>query len=120
MRESLLPNAFAELEPFVGWALGSETQRNNKRLASTLVEITAFVEAILPRIEEVAQYIDQHAQNAVPAGSAQRLLDMLLSLAEVAPVIESYGQAEVVDGYDSRKFVADNDHRLRPKLAIGG
>lgn len=120
MRESLLPPAFAELEPFVDWALSSETQRNNKRLASNFVEITAFVEAILPLVDEVAKYIDQHAEDSVPAGSSQRLLDMLLSLAEVAPVIESYGQVEVVDGYDSRKFVADNDHRLRPKLAVGG
>jgi hypothetical protein len=36
---------------------------------------------------------------------AQRLLHLAFSLAEVGPAVELFGQPEVPDGYDSRRFI---------------
>jgi hypothetical protein len=114
---SMLPPGFETLEPFAGWCLPTETERNAKRLASSFAEITSFAEAFLPHIERVTAHLD--AQGAVDGLSAPdlRLYHMLLSLAEVAPAIESYEpQAAVIDGYESARFAPDETHRLRPKL----
>ena len=43
---SLLPDAFADLEPFAAWCLATERERYAKRLASTMPEMQAFYDAI--------------------------------------------------------------------------
>ena len=39
-------------------------------------------------------------------GEAQALLNLSLSLAEIAPAVELFGQVEVPDAYDSRRITA--------------
>ena len=104
MSERVLPELFRDLEPFAGWALASETERNRKRLASTMAEIRAFYDAILPRMEAVIGYLNQFPLEAMPA-DAQRLLHLTFSLAEVSTAVELFKQPGVVDGYDARRFV---------------
>ncbi len=113
MTQSLLPPGFAELEPFTQWALPTETQRNALRVASSQEALQAFVDAILPRAEDIAKRVD--ATETPWPEPVERLFLMLLSLAEVAPAIEYYGQPTVVDGYASARFQADETHVLRPR-----
>jgi hypothetical protein len=40
------------------------------------------------------------------APKGQTLLQLTLSLAEIAPAVELFGQVEVPDGYDSRRVIA--------------
>lgn len=110
-----LPPELAALEPFAGWALPTETERNRKRIASTQAEIDAFAEAMLPRVDALCAYLAAYPLDALPEGP-KRLLDMLLSLAEVAPSYEGYRAPTVPDGYDSRAFVAQEDFPLRPRV----
>jgi hypothetical protein len=49
-------------------------------------------------------HLNRFAMDDLPPGE-RRLLDLTLSLAEVAPAIEFYKQPAVIDGYDSRRFV---------------
>lgn len=112
MSTAQLPVEFAQLEPFVQWALPTETERNALRVASSQAELETFAAAMMPCAEAIAQLVDASA-NPLPE-PVEKLFLMLLSLAEVAPAIEYYGQPTVVDGYDSARFLADEQHILRP------
>ena len=50
---------FADLEPFPQWCLPSEPERYAKRLASSMVEMKAFYDAITPRAEEALTLLRQ-------------------------------------------------------------
>jgi len=102
--ESLLPARFCDLEPWVAWSLATEQERSRKRLASTMQDIKAFYDAMLARMEEVLPYLDQFPVEALPE-DATRLFYLTLSLAEVAPAVEQFGQPSVVDGYDAKRFM---------------
>jgi hypothetical protein len=104
MAERVLPETFRDLEPFAEWALATEKERNRKRLASTMAEIQAFYDAILPRMEAVIAYLNQFPLEAMPA-DAQQLLSLTFSLAEVSTAVELFKQPSVVDGYDASRFV---------------
>ena len=53
---TILPPEFADLEPFGGWSLETESERYTKRLASTMDELQAFYDAAFPRLEDAAKY----------------------------------------------------------------
>jgi len=113
MTQNQLPAGFSDLEPFAAWALPTETQRNQRRLASTQEELTAFAGAMLPRTEDITKLVDGH-QEPWPE-PVEKLFLMLLSLAEVAPAVQRYDQPAVIDGYESSRFQADEAHMLRPR-----
>ena len=115
MASRALPPEFAALEPFAHWALATETARNRHRHESSVADIEAFVDAMLPRIDEIVARLNEFPLEAIPA-DLQGLDWMLLSVAEVAPVVEFYHRPDVPDGYDSRRFAADEEHRLRPRM----
>lgn len=99
MPEALLPEAFRDLERWMAWSLATEPERSDKRQASTMTEIKAFYDAMLARMEEVLPYLEQCSLDEMPA-DARRLFYLTLSLAEVAPAVELFGQPSVIDGYD--------------------
>lgn len=105
MAKRQLPAAFAELKPFVGWALATERERTAKRHTSDLAAIRAFYDAMLPRLGEILQYLDDFPPEDVP-DDVQRLFLLTLSLAEIAPAIENFGQPSVLDGYDYSRFIS--------------
>ena len=59
----------------------------------------AFYDALLARMDDIFAYLAQFPPDELPP-EAQRLFLLALSLAEVAPAIEQFGQPQVVDGYD--------------------
>lgn len=99
-----LPAPFADLEPLAGWALATEGQRARKRRDSTMQEIRAVYEAVLPRMEAIIDYLNPLPLDNLP-DDAQRLLYLTLSLAEVAPAVELFNQPLVTDGYDPERFI---------------
>lgn len=108
------PQPFAELEPFAGWALATETGRNHKRIASTQAEIEAFAQAMIPRLDAIAAHLAGYRLDDLP-DPERRLFHLLLSVAEVAPCVEGYRAPTVPDGYDSRRFSAQEEFPLRPR-----
>lgn len=112
MPESLLPTPFQALEPWLAWSLATEQERSAKRQASTMEDLKAFYDAMLARMEEVLIYLDQFSVDALPE-DATRLFYLALSLAEVAPAVEQFGQPGVVDGYDVKRFVVQHGEAVR-------
>jgi len=115
---TMLPEEFARLEPWSDWCLATETQRNLRRVSLGFDEINAFADAMLPDVERICQWIDAHkAEDGSYDPQTLNLFYMLLSLAEVAPAIESYDpEVEVVNGYDTKLFVPNETHKLRPAI----
>jgi hypothetical protein len=110
----VLPVAFADLQPHAGWALPTETERNTRRLASTQAELEAFATAMVPRLDDIAGYLSTFPLNAMPE-EARALFHLMLSVAEVAPAVESYRRSAVPFGFDSRRFKAQEESPLRPR-----
>ncbi len=107
MPEARLPEQFRDLEPWVAWSLETEGERSDRRQASAMEDISAFYEAMLARMDEVLSYLEQFKLDELP-DDARRLFYLTLSLAEVAPAVEQFGQPSVVDGYDIKRFVSSN------------
>jgi hypothetical protein len=96
---SSLPEGFEALAPFVAdWALGDAAGRMAKRQASTIEEIRCFYDAMLPLGEKALEHLRQFQLGALPLES-ERLLKLMLALAEVAPAVEWYEDPRVYDGF---------------------
>jgi hypothetical protein len=71
MADTLLPSAFAELEPYAeAWCLPTESERWDKRMASTMIEMREFHEAFFPRLEEAIEYCDKFPLDDIPEDAA--------------------------------------------------
>jgi hypothetical protein len=108
MAEQQLPKHFAELEPFLGWSLATERERTAKRQTRSMPEIKAFYDAMLPRLGEILNYLNGFSQEQIP-DEVRRLFFLSLSLAEIAPAVENFGQPSVIDGYDYSRFIPVHD-----------
>jgi hypothetical protein len=105
MSHRVLPDQFRELELFVTeWALATEKERNEKRLSSTMADLQAFYQAMLPRLEEVLNYLSQFTLDQMPE-EARRLFYLSLSMAEVSPAIELFKQPSVPDTLAASRFI---------------
>ncbi len=100
-----LPAGFEDLERFAAvWSLASERERNRQRLSSSMSEIQELYDALLTRMDQIIEYLNQLPLDNMPE-EARRLLYLSLSLAEVAPAVEFYKQPEVVDGFPADRFL---------------
>ena len=108
MAEQQLPEGFRDLEAWLEWSLATERERSAKRQASSMQDIKAFYDAILPRMDEVLSYLEQFPLDNIPP-DAQQLFYLTLSLAEIAPAVELFGQPSVVDGYDISRFTPGHE-----------
>jgi hypothetical protein len=97
LSDTLLPTAFADLEPFAAiWCLATEPERWARRLATPLEEMQRFYDACCPRAEEAIQHCDRFPLDDLPA-DAERLLQLLHSLALVSYAIEVWKQPLPID-----------------------
>jgi hypothetical protein len=103
MAERQLPEPFQELEPYLEWSLATDRERIIKRKTSTMAEITAFYQAMLPRMDTILSYLEQYPPEQVPS-DVQRLFWLTLSLAKIAPAVELYGES-VPEGLDALRLV---------------
>lgn len=99
-----LPADFADLAPFIDWALDSERARNAKRYATIISEIRKFHDAMVARAEAAITYLDRKGLRNLD-DTDRNLLNMLLSLAEVAPAVTFYDSPEVSGGVDPKRLV---------------
>jgi hypothetical protein len=93
----LLPEEFSDLEAFaVDWCLSTEPERQAKRLASTMRDITAFYDAATPRLAEAMNWLDQYTLNALPP-EALNLMRLIFSLCTVSFAVECWHQPSIPD-----------------------
>ena len=105
MPDARLPEQFRDLEPWLAWALATEAERSDHRQASTFAEIRAFYDTMLARGDAALRYLEQFPLDTMP-DDARRLFYLTLSLAEVAPAVEQFGQPSVIDGFDIKRITA--------------
>jgi len=108
MSERCFPESFKDLEPLAAWALETETARSRKRQASTMAEIQAFYDALLPRMQAVLSYLNRFPPDGLPVQEA-RLFYLSLALAEVAPAVELFQQPSEPDTYPVEKFIPEHE-----------
>lgn len=97
MADRMLPAEFSDLEPLVeGWCLDSEPERYAKRLSSTMEEIQAFYDAMMPRAEEAIRYLEKFSLDELPE-DALRLLKLLYSLILMSFPVEIWRQPYIPD-----------------------
>ena len=108
MAAQTLPAEFADLEPFLDWALATERERTSKRLASSMEEIQAFYDHMSGRVEAAAAYLNAFPLTALPS-EAERLFQMSLSLMEVANAVEMFQNPAVINGFDVKRFAPVED-----------
>src|SRR5262245_4190934 len=93
----MLPAGFGELERFApAWCLASETERWNRRLASSMDELTAFYDAFFPRLDEAIEYCDGFPVDDLPS-DVTNLLQLIYALVMVAMAVEIFRQPKTID-----------------------
>ncbi len=95
--ERLLPDGYADLEPYVPeWARPTRQERYVTRLSKTLPELTEFYDAVAPRAEEAIGYLNDRdiRDLAEPDG---RLLCLLYSMILVSYAVNVFEQPRIPD-----------------------
>jgi hypothetical protein len=94
---AMLPAQFADLEAFApAWCMASEPERLAKRLSSTMAEMQAFYDAIVPRAEDVIAHLDMFSLDALPEKETN-LLHLAYSMIQVSFPVECWHQPNVPD-----------------------
>jgi hypothetical protein len=91
-----LPAAFSDLEAVTAWALPTERERYEKRLASSMPELQAFYNLVCPRAAAARDYLDSLHLTDMPL-EAQRLMWLLFSLITVSYAVDVFGVPRVPD-----------------------
>lgn len=87
-----LPDGFADLEPFLEkWARPHFQDRFTVRCESTMDDIRAFYDAMLPRVEAVLEALGDQPLDRLK-GPWRRLFDLLMAFAHVGMAVERHGQ----------------------------
>ena len=95
-----LPAGFESLDTFVAErVLPDAAARMAKRQSSTYEEIHRFYHAVIPIGEKALDYLQAFQLGALPP-EGERLLKLMLSLAEVGPAVEWYKDPKVYDGFE--------------------
>lgn len=99
-----LPEPFQDLSGYVAdWAIDTEAARNRKRLASSMDELVAFYNAMLPRMEPAIEYLNTRPLAAL-APPERNLLNLALMFMEVAPAVEIFKDPDVPWGFVAERF----------------
>jgi hypothetical protein len=105
--KDLLPEGFGELEQFAAvWALATERARSEKRVRSSMAELKAFYEAVLPRMDAIIAHLDRfELEKMLPPESC--LLMLALSFMEIAPAVELIGSPDEPGVFEADRFVIE-------------
>jgi len=110
----LLPEGFEKLECASEWSLRTETERIKHRQESSYAAITEFRDAVLPELPRIFEYLNAKDLRTLSVRD-ENLLFLTLALAEIAPAVEFYRQAAVIEGFDALRFLPVENFCLRPK-----
>jgi hypothetical protein len=99
----MLPQKFADLEEHVCWALPGDDERIRQRLGSTVEEITAMYEAMLPRFPEIMTYLGTVDPRTM-GDDDRSLLCLAVAFVESADSVEYYAPTGMVGPEDLQRF----------------
>ena len=110
-----LPEGFRDLEAGIEWALPTERQRFQKRLASTQDALVQYHALMSPRMPAVMQYLARYELGDNLAPGTERLYHMALAYMEVSNSVERFHEPD-----ESGVFAADRYHVKGPEDLIVG
>ena len=105
MIDTVLPEEFCSLTPFLAWALPTERERTMKRLASSMDELNSFYAAAMPELEAIVAFLDRKPLNQMSAENTT-LMNLMLSLVEISNIVELYKRLDKFDGMNPSRFVS--------------
>lgn len=109
MTAALLPPAFADLEAFCPkWLHATEAKRNEVRISSSMDEIRAFYDAVLPRLEDIIAHLDRHPLDALPAPE-RNLLDLTFAFVDASTPVERFNSPIVTKLFPPQRFRIHED-----------
>ena len=89
---ALLPSDFANLEPFATrWSLATERERWEERVSSSIDDMQALYDAIIPEVGEAIAYCDKFPLDDMP-DDAVNLLRLIYSFVMVSFAVELWRQ----------------------------
>jgi len=101
---SMLPERFAALEPFAKyWAAASLSERDNRRLNSTVDQRKAFYDAAGDMAAEAMDYLDSKSF-ADYSEADHRLMDLMLALVHVTIAVEVQHEDEPIHARGARRM----------------
>lgn len=101
---SSLPEGFEALSHFVTkWAVEPLSKRQKARVESSLQELREFYETMLPKADEAIAYLNQFNLNKLSA-DAKNLMNLMLSLMEVAHSIELWKSVDQPDAFPMNRL----------------
>lgn len=90
---------FSELSPFLAeWGLPHSAERVARRAGGSMKEIRSFHEAMLPRLEEVINYLNNFAVADIPTDD-MALAYATLAMCEIDNPVR-WGEVNLSSGYD--------------------
>lgn len=97
MSPDLLPPHFAELEPLVvRWARPTERERFAGRISSSLDELDAMYQTLLPRMEAIlVHFADKPSDPAVLPANDRNLAFLAMAAMENARAVEVWRKVDV-------------------------
>lgn len=102
--QALLPKGFKSLEKWIDmWVLADSQARTNQRHTVDYEDIKAFYDDMLTKADKALAYLREKQLGELDAAE-ERLLKLMLSLAEIGPSVEWYQQNSVVDGFEPARF----------------
>jgi len=111
-----LPPAFADLTPYLDWALSTELERHHHRVSTSLPEIRRFYDAVMPRIHAIAAHLDTFPgadPDALPPVE-RNLYNLALAFMEASHPIDLNWQRTDIDDafpFERMEYLAPIDQR---------
>ena len=104
MSQTVLPQGFEALEPVLDWNLASFDARRDRRAGSTMGELDEFYNTMLPQMDAVLEHLTRvEMSDDMDPGSAA-LLNLSMSLCEIAPAVEQFFEPTISYGYPVHRF----------------
>lgn len=104
MGTTTLPSGFEGLEPVLDWDLETMAERRDRRMGSSMEELDAFYQAMLPHMDAILEHLAEVSMAEPLDAGSQTLLNLSKSLAEVAPAVEQFFEPTISYGYEMDRF----------------
>lgn len=96
--DTLLPEGFEDLAPYLEWALPDQHRRGLKRMSSTFEECKSFYDALTPRMEALIRHLENFPRSAVLDPTNDRLFMLGLAYMDAALPIELGWKSTINEG----------------------
>lgn len=101
---SSFPDGFDDLSAWTEWDLETMAERSHKRSLSSMEELQAFYDSMLPRMGDILSYLATVPMSEDMKPEDCTLLNLAKSMAEVAPAIEQFFEPTISFGFDTTRW----------------